>query len=134
MAEAQPFIFTDDMGEISGFGQKNPGYEAACRRMVIAGAEWVTEHPTAAIDYSKLSAGEGILVTGNWENVFTAETPDTHVLFGVMHRACCADQGDNAGPSALMLDACLGQVAYVQKRGWDAYVAARRELAREERR
>src|SRR5581483_1689613 len=110
MKPAQPFIFTDDMGEISGFGKDNPDYEGACRRMVIAGAEWVTEHPGATIAYSKLSAGDGVLVTGNWETVFKAESPYTHALFNAVHRACCADKGDNAGPSALMLNACLDQL------------------------
>lgn len=130
----QPFLFTDDMGEISGFGKDNRAYEAACRRMVIAGAEWITQHPAADIKFKKVSLGEGIVVTGNWERVFEAETPETHALFDTIHRACCADQGDHAGPSALMLGACLDQVQYVRRHGWDTYVEERRALAREKRR
>ena len=36
--------WSDDMGEISGFGG---GYEACCRVMVLAGIRWLDEHPDA---------------------------------------------------------------------------------------
>jgi hypothetical protein len=133
MAEPQPFIFTDDMGEISGFGAKNPGYEASCRRMVIAGAEWIAQHPAASIRYGLPKIPDNVFIAANWETMITAETPETTQLLDAMHRACCADQGPNAGPSFAMMKHSLDQVRFVKDRGWDAYVAKRRELALEER-
>lgn len=120
--------WTDDMGEISGFGADNPGYEAACRRMVIAGAEWIAAHrgrPT--LRYQVLTIGEGVIVTGCWDDIVFPDTPDAQTVCEIMDRAARADRGKEHAPSALMMTACLTQLHYIGKYGWDAYVEVRRK-------
>jgi hypothetical protein len=50
--------WSEDMGEISGFGGS---YEAACRAMVLAGIAWVDEHPNEELSYRGFKGVFGVL-------------------------------------------------------------------------
>jgi hypothetical protein len=124
-----PRVWTDDMGELSGIAADNPGYEADMRRMLMAGAEWLRDHPNAEIGVTK-AMPRGTVVIAEWEKVFTADTPHGHELLQVLHRACCADRGDSRGPSALQMEHVIEHLRFIERLGWDAYVDQRRRAAR----
>lgn len=131
-AATDPRLFTDDMGEVSGIALRNPGYEADCRRMIMAGADWLAAHPNAEIAITKAMPA-GVAFTGNWEDVFEGDTPHGHELLQVLHRACCADRGDKRGPSALMMAGVIEHIRWIERHGWEAYVAECRRIAAAQR-
>lgn len=116
-------------GEISGFGTERPEYEAACRRMVLAAADWLEQHPRVFIDWRERrprvpgTPDEQIALVSNWENVIRPMNDRTRDLCQVMHAACCGDEGDRAGPSYMMMAKALQHARYIKAQGWDAYVA-----------
>lgn len=102
------FEFTDDMGEISGFGGS---YEEACRSMVVAGAEWLDENPEADIEWSEFEGVMGVAIP---------ENGDAEDLQRVMSEA--AEEVGDEPPSGAMMHAATRHVAHVSVHGWDSYV------------
>lgn len=103
--------FTEDMGEISGFGDDYWDYEQACRDMVTAAAEWLEDRPDADISVQEI------------RNVFGAANPasdDAEELERVMVEACKESHGE--GPSGAMMHACFKSALYVHEHGWKGYV------------
>lgn len=116
-------------GEISGFGSENPGYETSCRRMVLAAADWLERNPRVFLDWRERRpkiAGvpsDQVFIAAAWEDVIRPQNQRTRELLDLMHRACCGDQGDRAGPSYAMMAKALEHARYIKANGWDAYVA-----------
>jgi hypothetical protein len=100
----EKYQYTDRCAEISGFGG---GYEEACRKMVIAGAEWLDEHP-----------GADIKVSG-FKNVFGLTNPETDDAKKLEDVMVAATGGDCTGA---MLHATTKHVLYILHNGWDAYI------------
>lgn len=111
------YRFTDEMGEISGFGGS---YEECCRQMLISALEWVDEHnvdmPPQWTEY------ERVFGLTNPENQ-TAET-----LKDVMVEAA-KDVGekqgwdrDKSGPTGAQMHAVVRSFVFVQEHGWNSYV------------
>jgi hypothetical protein len=100
------------MAEISGFGGS---YEAACRRMVLAGLEWWDAHPDANATYATIDGVYGVV---------GEESEDCHAL--IHHMVAAAEEGageDGGGVTGAMVQATLSHVGYAHKHGWEAYVA-----------
>ena len=98
------YRYTEDMDEISGFGG---GYEAACRRMVVAGLEWLDEHPDANINYKTLKGVYGITFD---------ESDDTRR----MQEAMIAAAGEG-GVTGAMMQACLSHILWIKSHSWEEY-------------
>lgn len=97
------FAFTDDMREISGFGGE---YEAACRKMVLAGVEWLRNNPQETPEIKEIPGVFGLTKPGNLagqklEDAIDAAVPDC---------------------SGAMSHAALLHVLFIRKNGWPAYV------------
>lgn len=92
------YEWTADMGQISGFGS---GYEAACRKMVVAGMEWLNANPGLTIDELK----SGGTRHGEFENAVMAPCPDC---------------------SGAMLGAAKNHAAFIWTKGWGAYCESMR--------
>lgn len=54
--------WTEDMGEISGFGGS---YEARCRAMVLGGIKYIDEHPNKEIKFHSYKDIYGIVIEDN---------------------------------------------------------------------
>jgi hypothetical protein len=126
-----PCVWTDDMGEISGIGAENPGYEQDMRRMLMAGAEWLRDRPDAEIAITKALPHRQMVVIAAWERVFSGDSPHGHELLAVLHRACCADRGDARGPTALQMAHVIEHLRMIERMGWEAYAALRRKARKE---
>lgn len=109
------YIFTDDMREISGFGG---GYEACCRRMVVAGLEWCDAHPQAE---PKFHGYQGIY------GVISEDNEDAKQLTAAVIAAA-----EPEGATGAMHQATIGHILGIRRVGWDAYVKDMRELKRVE--
>ncbi len=108
----QPRTWTDDMGEISGFGG---GYEQACRDMTEAGIVWLENHPNAEPVFSH---SEG----GNWiENNEDADGLEAAMLVA------------EPDPSGAMFGASCGIARWVHANSWEAFQVAKREKEAEKR-
>lgn len=101
------YTFTPEMQEmISGFGGS---YESACRKMVIAGVEWLDAHKDA------------YLKVGQFRNIYgiiSEETPDTKTLVNVM----CDASGDPNGVTGAMVQATVSHVMWIRVHSWQEYV------------
>jgi hypothetical protein len=98
------YEYTEKCSEISGFGG---GYEQACRKMVVAGMEWIDEHPGAN------------LKVGSFKGVFgptSAETEDTKLLEEAILKAV------ENGCTGAMLHAAYKHIFYAKHHGWEAYI------------
>lgn len=102
------YIYTDDMGEISGFGG---GYEDACRKMVIAGLEWLDAHPQADPQFHGYKGVYGII---------TEDNEDATALTKAILSAC----DDCTGA---MHQAAVNHCLAARKLGWEGYCAKMRE-------
>ena len=97
------YQFTEDMGEISGFGG---GYEQTCRNMLVAGLEWFDANPKADPQYHGFKGIYGVIAEDNEDAkalsraVADAANGD---CTGAMHQA--------------VISACL----WIRRRGWEAY-------------
>lgn len=101
----QKYQFTKEMGEISGFGGS---YEEACRKMIIAGVEWLDQNPSADLSYKEFK---------NIYGITTDESEDVKKLQKTM-----ADILGEDGPTGAMMQACLGHISFIKKNGWEKYV------------
>lgn len=91
------------MGEISGFGG---GYEATCRAMVLAGIQWIDEHPEAQPRFQGNSQIYGIILEDNQDAKDLTEA------------IIAASGGDCTGA---MHHASVSHVLAYQRLGWDEY-------------
>jgi hypothetical protein len=101
--------YTDDMGEISGFGG---GYEATCRAMVLAGLEWFDAHPNAEPKFHGYKGIYGIISEDNEDAKALTEA------------VVAAAKGDCTGA---MHQATIGHVLWIRSNSWDEYCKLRRE-------
>lgn len=101
--------WTDDMGEISGFGG---GYENVCRAMVLAGIQWIDEHPDADPKFHGYNGIYGII---------TEDNDDAKALTAAV---VAAANGDCTGA---MHQASVGHVMAYKRLGWDEYSKQLRE-------
>lgn len=99
------FEYSKGCTEISGFGG---GYEEICRKMVIAGMEWLDSHPKAKISYKEYK---------NIYGITTGESKDCKKMQDVMLKA-----SDNDCTGAMM-QATLSHVMYAHKNGWEKYIS-----------
>lgn len=113
--------WTDDMGEISGFGG---GYEAVCRAMVLAGIHWVDEHPDAVLTYEGSPQIFGVIVeTSADAKALEAAMMDAPVLVaGEQIQAHVKDDCTGA-----MHHAAVNHVMAYKRLGWDEYARQLRE-------
>lgn len=100
-------VWSEEMGEISGFGG---GYEATCRAMVLAGIQWIDANPNADPHYQGFKNVFGIAIDTN---------DDARALDKVLLDAA---KGDCTGA---MHHAAVGHVLAYKCFGWDEY---RRQL------
>ena len=100
------YEFTDDMAEISGFGG---GYEDCCRAMVVAGLEWLDEHPTAEPKYHGWKGVYGVIDEDNED----AKQLTKAVLDAAEKRG---------GSTGAMHQATIGHILWIRKNGWENYV------------
>lgn len=107
-------VYTDDMGEISGFGGS---YEKACRDMVLAGVKWFDGHPRANPRFHGFEGVYGIIAEDN---------EDAKALSKAMVDAA---GGDCTGA---MHQATVSHVLWIRKHSWKEYVEKRRAFAKEE--
>lgn len=107
------YQFTEDMGEISGFGG---GYEQTCRNMVVAGLEWFDAHPEAQPAFRGFKEIYGVLDSDNDD----AKALSAAVVAGA--------DGDCTGA---MHQATVGHVLWIKKNGWEAYCIESRKRCAE---
>jgi hypothetical protein len=109
------YQYTDKCAEISGFGGD---YEEICRKMVIAGAEWLDKHPNANINIANFN---GLL----WP--ILPRTDDLQELENVMNNT------ERGHCSIFMIQLSIGYVYCARRLGWDTYIWNLEELGEEER-
>lgn len=103
------YKYTEDMGEISGFGG---GYEASCRKMVLAGIAWLEEHPDADPKFHGFKNVTGICMEDN---------ADATALSKAITDACIE------GATGAMHQAAVSHALFIRANGWDAYATKMRE-------
>lgn len=99
------YRFTEDMGEISGFGG---GYEQTCRNMLAAGIEWLDAHPDADPQFKGMRGVYGII---------NEENDDAKALSAAV---IAAANGDCTGA---MHQAVIGHCLFIKANGWEKYCA-----------
>lgn len=99
----EKYIFSDDMDEISGFGDS---YEQGCRAMVVAGVKWLDENNDVYLAFQQYCGVYGVI---------DAETVDAKALIAVM---CKAVDNNSTG---LMEHATINHVMFIKKHGWETY-------------
>lgn len=116
--------WTDDMGEISGFGG---GYEAVCRALVLAGIQWCDEHPDAKPEAKSFKNVFGIV---------TAENDDAKAMEKAMMEAPVYLDGKLLQAKArddmtgAMHHAAMNHVFAYRRLGWDEYCRQLRSARR----
>lgn len=103
------YLFTPDMGEISGFGG---GYEQTCRNMLAAGMEWLDEHPSANPCFKGFKNVYGVVFD---------ENDDAKALSA----AVVAGSGDDC--TGAMHQAVVSHCLAIRKNGWDWYCGEMRK-------
>lgn len=103
------YEWTNDMGEISGFGGS---YEADCRAMVIAGAKWLE----AWLEKNSLREKNSLL------DELRFRTEAAEALSKVIGEAV-------DGPTGAMHHAVVFQCLFIARHGWDGYVEERRRAS-----
>jgi hypothetical protein len=100
----EKYQYTDKCRKMFCYGQV---YEDACRRMVIAGMEWLDEHPDADIKID------------TYNRIFDMTVPmadDIKKLEDVMSASAeCGNAGN-------VIQDTVNHVLYARKIGWDAYI------------
>lgn len=97
--------YTKEMGEISGFGG---GYEEACRNMVLAGLQWLDEHPGADPQFHGYKGIYGLISEDN---------DDAKQISAAMVEA-----SGESGCTGAMHQATVGHVLHIKEVGWEKYV------------
>lgn len=111
--------WSEDMGEISGFGG---GYEAVCRAMTLAGIEWIDAHPGAEPHFHGYEGIYGVLLEDNADaKALVEHMMDAPVILdGKLLQEHARDDCTGA-----MHQASCGHVMAYKRLGWDEY---RRQL------
>ena len=116
-------VWTDDMGEISGFGGS---YEAGCRAMVMAGIKWLDEHPDAN---PRIQGYQGVYGLVNADNddakALEKAMMDAEITISGMHEGKPFRVGDDC--TGAMHHAAMQHCLAYQKLGWDEYCRQLRE-------
>jgi hypothetical protein len=113
------YVFTDDMGQISGFKGIIEGgdrYEEACQKMIIAGLEWLDEHPDADPIFYTAKNVYGSLV---------GHDPAAQDMMRVMGNAA-SDEG-GGGATVAMMQACVQVCMWCRENSWEEYCKIMRE-------
>ncbi len=110
------YEWTEDMGEISGFGG---GYEATCRAMVIAGIEWLDAHPTANPQFH------------SYKNIYGVISEDNEDAKALTKAVTC-DKVTGGDCTGAMHQASIGNVLFAKKVGWKEFCQKRREHQKKE--
>lgn len=105
------YIFTDDMGGISGFGG---GYEQTCRNMLAAGLDWLDEHPNTEPKFCGFKGIYGIIKEDN---------EDAEVLSEAVVTA--ADDDCTGAMYQAVISSCL----FIRKHSWEHYCEKMRKPA-----
>ena len=100
----EKYVFEPEMGEISGFGGS---YEEACRKMVVAGLNWLDMHPLAEPKFHGYKGVYGIL---SEDNAIAKELSTAMVD---------AAGGDCTGA---MHQATVTTVLWIREHSWEEYV------------
>ena len=108
------YQYTENCGEISGFGG---GYENACRKMVIAGMEWLDKHKEANPTFDQF-----VNVFGMTDN----ENDDMKAMQKHMNKAI-----DNEASGAMM-QACTNHILHAKEVGWETYISEMEEKTKED--
>lgn len=117
--------WSDDMGEISGFGGS---YEAGCRAMVLAGIKWIDEHPDADPHFRGYEGVYGILTEDNDDaKALTKAVMDAEFVFENGRKIRCGDEATGA-----MHHATMGHVLAYKRLGWDEYCKQLREREKDD--
>lgn len=108
MATEHKYKWTEDMGEISGFGGS---YEQACRAMVLRGADWLEDNKKEDLKFSGLKGVFGII---------TPESDEAKELEKYM--TDLSNEGiEDEGLTGAMVHASINHVMYIARNGWDKY-------------
>ena len=94
--------YSEIKGEISGFGG---GYEQACRKMVIAGLNYLNDHPIKDTTMKQYQNVYGIL---------PKQSDEIEKLIDAIAK------GED-GCTGAMVQACLSHTLYIWKNGWVKY-------------
>ena len=97
------YKYLENRREISGFGG---GYEDSCRKMVIAGMQWLDDNHGANPTFDQYKHIFGMTTNEN-EDMRKLQTHMNEVI-------------DNEATGAMM-QACTNHVLYAWKNGWDKY-------------
>mgnify|MGYP006921331345 CR=1 FL=1 len=100
------YRFGADMKEISGFGG---GYELCCRRMLLAGLEWLDAHPGADPKYHGFRDVFGVALEDN---------QDARDL-----SACVVAAAGEYSPSGAQHQAVVSALMWIRQNSWEEYVA-----------
>lgn len=98
------YSYPENARELSGFGG---GYEESCRKMVVAGMEWIDAHPNCDLSYKEF---EGIY------GMTTDESDDMKEMQTQMNIVI------NNAASGAMMQCCSGHIMFAHKNGWDKYM------------
>lgn len=98
------YEFTEQMGEISGFGG---GYEGTCRKMLRVGLEWFDQNPDAKPEYI------------GYKNIYGIISEDNDDAKALTKVIVDASGGDCTGA---MHQAVIGSILWIHKNGWEKYV------------
>lgn len=103
----------EGMGEISGFGGS---YEDGCRAMVLAGIQWIDEHPNADPQFAGYKGVFGIIEETNDDaKALTAAIMDARCMMDGKEIRC----GDEC--TGAMHHASINHVMNYKRIGWDEY-------------
>lgn len=96
--------YTPTMGEISGFGGD---YEDACRKMVLAGLDWLDANPTADPQFH------------GYKGIYGVISEDNEDAKALTKAVVDVTGGDCTGA---MHQATICHILFIRRNGWDKYV------------
>jgi hypothetical protein len=111
----EPYLWTEDMQELSGFGG---GYEDACRMMLQAGLAWFDAHPKAIVDFREAQGVYGWLKF----------TSDQGKEFEKAIVNACPD-----GPTGAMVHCVTRAVHFIRAKSWAEWCERKRANRIQER-
>lgn len=98
------YQYTEKCREISGFGGT---YEEGCRKMVVAGMEWMDNNKEANPQFSTVKDIYGLI---------HSEDEEAKQLTKHMNKAA------NNEATGGMMECCVNHVRYAHQNGWDKYI------------
>lgn len=113
--------WTEDMGEISGFGG---GYEAVCRAMVLAGIAWVDGHPHADLKFEGSPQIFGVIIEKDDD---AKSLTDTMMAAPVYFEGKLLQERAGDDCTGAMHHASVSHVMAYKRLGWDEYCKQLRE-------